>query len=175
MRLKDQPENDEPTWKRLHESLSKIYSGEVKILFPHKLEKKHIDWFMEIERQAFRTDLRYSESEIKDRLKEPGHLLMFVLVDSQLEATLLAYTLPKTFVKTLHLDTIAVKTQRKGVGRLIIEALIEWAKMENVIVISVDTEVEDEKVIHLQRFYESLGFNLVAREESGNLTMKLVL
>ncbi|NHJ13089.1 MAG: N-acetyltransferase [Candidatus Thorarchaeota archaeon] len=175
MYLKDQPEPDEAIWLSLKEKLSEILSDDVNIFFPQELEDYHVDWFMDLERVVFRSALRYSEDEIFERLQTPGHLLMYVVVNSIPEAMLFGYALPSTYVKTFHLDTIAVKQQRKGIGSRMIEALIDWARTENFLVISVDTEVEDEKGIQLQRFYEGLGFSIVAREDSGNLTMKLVL
>ncbi len=176
MYLKDQPDPDELVWTNLKEALSEVFSDEVSIIFPEVVEDIHIEWFTELEHEAFRTALRYSEAEILERLENPGHFLMFVLVKGIPEALVFGYSLPSTsYVKTFHLDTIAVKQQRKGIGTILIEALIEWTRTENFIVISVDTEVEDEKGIQLQRFYEGLGFSIVAREDSGNLTMKLVI
>ena len=162
-------------WKKLTFDISKKLQKGVQIIFPENWNEKFFSWFQEIENNAFREELRYSFSEINDRLKNPNVLLLFILVDQSPEALFLAYSPRDGDYHTYYFDTLAVKHQGQGIGRFIFNCAIEWAKRENFKTIKLDTEEISEKKILLQKFYESFGFRVINKDKNDDLTMMLKL
>lgn len=81
-------------------------------------------------------------------------------------------TLRKHFGQTLEIDVMGIvpRWHRKGVGRALIEAAVEYAKGEGVTMLTVKTlgpSREDENYAATRMFYESVGF--VALEEFKDL------
>jgi len=70
---------------------------------------------------------------------------------------------------------LAVRRRGKGIGHIVIDFLIRWARTKQYQTIILDTELTDEKGIPLQQFYVKHGFKIVARSDTGNVTMKCVL
>lgn len=80
------------------------------------------------------------------------------LVDGEIAGGLTAYTLPMTRTETseVFIYDIAVREdhQRKGIGRLLIAALLEEARAEGIEVLFVPADNED---THALEFYRALG------------------
>lgn len=178
MDLKSNSENFEKygdIWKNLIFDISNKLHKKVQIIFPDDWNETFYLWFQEIENNAFREELRYSYSEITDRLKNLNVLFLFILVDQSPEALFLAYSPRDGDPHTYYFDTLAVKHQGQGIGRFIFNSAIEWAKRENFKTIILDTEEISEKKILLQKFYESFGFRVVNKDQNEDLTMMLTL
>ena len=114
------------------------------------------------------------------RWEEPERLFVFVLKEEHNlsmipEAFWLGYRTETTEEKVFYLDTIAVSTQGKGIGKLILEMIILWAKTHEFQSLLVNTEYENEKGLPLVHFYQRHGFKVIDTEPSGNITLKLSL
>jgi GNAT superfamily N-acetyltransferase len=162
-------------WMRLEANLSELLRRKVKLIFPSKWNKTYHNWYETLEREAFREELRYSPEEILERIDKPDLLVFFVVSEQRPLAVLLSYTMEEEWAKTLYVDTIAVREQGKGIGRAIMNAIIEWGRLKNYRAIVLDTEEQNEKGLPLRKFYEGLGFVLDDSDDHGNLTMMLRL
>jgi len=162
-------------WKNLTRELNKLLNVKIKIIFPQLWNANYYSWFQDIEKGAFREELRYSFNEVERRLHNPETLFFFILINNEPEILILGFLLPDKTKKIFFLDTIAVKHQHKGVGTIILKSLIKWLKKEEYNEIQLDTEEIDEKDVLLKKFYEKFGFELKERDIKGNLNMVLVL
>ncbi len=159
-------------WRGLEANLSKLLQKQVKLVFPSKWDKTCHSWYEALEQEAFREELRYTPEEVFERIDKPDLLLFFAMSGQQPYAVLLSYTMEGEWEKTLYVDTIAVREQGKGIGRAIMNAIIEYGHLKNYRAIVLDTEEQNEKGLPLRRFYEKLGFVLDDLDERGNLTMR---
>lgn len=166
---------DDPLWAELMGKLSPLYDGSLQLIFPDEWNEKYYSWFHEIEREDFRLELRYAYEEIARLLTHPNPLFFFVTRNGEPEILVLGYSLKKEQEKTFYLDTFAVRQKGRRIGQIILGFLIEWARNMEYHAFLLDTEEEDEKGIPLRRFYEKNGFRVVARTQTGNLTMRLSL
>ena len=162
-------------WTRLESNLSKLLHRRVRLIFPSKWDKTYHNWYETLELEGFREELRYTPEEILERIEKPDLLLFFVVTEQRPLAVLLSYTMEGEWEKTLYVDTIAVREQGKGIGRAIMNAIIEWGRLKNYRAVVLDTEEQNEKGLPLRKFYERLGFVLDDSDERGNLTMRLRL
>jgi len=162
-------------WITLIQKLEKKLNALTKLIFPEIWNNEYYMWFHDIEVTAFRESLRYLYEEIEKKLLNPNILFLYILVNNEPEALILGYLLVNEPKKTFFLDTLAVKSQGKGIGSLILKYVIKWLKKENYKLICLDTEEFDEKEIFLRKFYEKFGFVLKERDSKGNLSMELTL
>ena len=102
-------------------------------------------------------------------------LLLFILVGENPEGIILGYPVERDQGLTFYLDTFAVKKRGKGIGRIVLSSIIQWAKQNEFTSIELDTEARNEIGIPLQRFYENMGFIVQRVEDNGNITMSLTL
>ncbi|MFX0012840.1 MAG: GNAT family N-acetyltransferase [Candidatus Hermodarchaeota archaeon] len=160
-------------WKSLEIKLVELFQSNIKIIFPDVWNDKFYNWYHEIEKIAFRENLRYSYEEVKEKLANNDILFFFILSDSNPEAFILGYSCIIDSKKLFFLDTIAVKKRGQGIGTLLIKYLSNWLEKEKYLGIKAYTEEIDEKHIMLQGFYEKLGFALETKEPNGNLVMIL--
>ena len=170
-----QPEKDNPFWRQLLIELAKMFEGALDIIFPKEWNEQYFSWFHIIEEEDFRWELRYSFQEIAKILENPNLVFLFVTMSGEPQILLLGYSIPHEPVKSFYLDTLAVRRRGKGIGHIVMDFLICWARTKQYQTIVLDTELTDEKGIHLQQFYEKHGFKSVSRSETGNITMKCVL
>ncbi|MFW9951501.1 MAG: GNAT family N-acetyltransferase [Candidatus Thorarchaeota archaeon] len=160
-------------WVNLTKRLTNLLKNTIEVIFPHEWNETYYNWYQEIEKLAFRENLRYSFEEVKERLKKKDLFFLFIISDSDPEAFILGYSLLLDSKKIFFLDTIAVKRKNQGIGTILLNYLTEWLKKEKYFGIKVYTEEIDEKKIRLQDFYEKQGFKLEAKEPNGNLSMIL--
>jgi len=166
----------DPIWRQTRRELVPILGPTVKIVFPETWSEQYLTWYREIEQSSFRPELTYSEEEIMERLAEEDVLMMFITIEGVPNGLLLGYTLHGLLAEIFYLDTIAIKQRGRGVGRIIMTALIRWAKKMGYRKIQLDTEFENEVGFHLSSFYERIGFRVVdSDDETGNITMQLSL
>jgi len=170
-----QHEKDNPIWRQLLFKLAEKFEGTLDIIFPEEWNEQYFSWFHIIEEEDFRWELRYSFEEIAKILENPGLVFWFVTVEGEPQIFLLGYLIPHEPVKSFYLDTLAVRRRGKGIGHIVMDFLIRWARTKKYQTIILDTELSDEKGIPLQQFYAKHGFKVVARSETGNVTMKCVL
>lgn len=170
-----QPEKDNPLWRQLLAELAdKKFSGEVGIVFPTELNKQSFSLFHGMEESGFRRELQYSFKELTKHLEKPELVFWFITVDGEPHILLFGYTAPDEATKTFYLDTFAVRRRGEGIGDIVMEFLIRWAKTKQYQTIVLDTEQMDEKGFQLQHFYSGHGFETIEATES-NITMKRTL
>ncbi|MFX1562670.1 MAG: GNAT family N-acetyltransferase [Promethearchaeota archaeon] len=162
-------------WMQLRTELSRVYNGEINIVWPKGCDDQCFHWFQILEEEDFRFELRYTRDEIIQRQSFPDVLFFFVMKDEIPEILVLGYRLTDSEIPTFYLDTLAVRQRGRGIGHIIMEFLIKRARKMNYEAIILDTEEKDEKNIPLQHFYQVHGFETIARTERGDLTMKLDL
>jgi GNAT superfamily N-acetyltransferase len=152
-----------------------FFGSDVQVLIPVSWSKKYETWFKDIESVSFRESLRYSTEELDTRLNEKNALILFIVVNEQPEGVILGYPVQREQKEIFYLDTFAVRTRGKGIGRIVLSSIIQWAKWHGYHAIELDTEAENETRIPLQRFYESLDFVVQCIEDDGNITMSHTL
>jgi GNAT superfamily N-acetyltransferase len=170
-----QPEKDNPIWRQLLFKLAKKFEGTLDIIFPKEWNEQYFSWFHIIEEEDFRWELRYSFEKIAKTLENQDLVFWFVTMEGEPQIFLLGYSIPHETVKSFYLDTLAVRRRGKGIGHIVMDFLIRWARTKQYQTIILDTELTDEKGIPLQQFYAKHGFKIIARSETGNVTMKCVL
>ena len=146
----------------------------LRIVYPGR-SHPYYQWFVEIESGAFRPELRYSQEELEKRLENNNLLFFFLTSGEEREGVVLAYDDPDSSDNTLYLDTIAVKRTRQGLGRVLMDALVRYARIKEYRAIRLDTETVNERGHELVKFYKSLGFSQTDASEDGNITMMLAL
>jgi len=170
-----QTEGDNILWSQLVTELSRHYEGTLKVVFPAELDERTYSWFRAIEDYNFRAELRYSFDEMKPILSKPELLFLFVFKGELPEIVVMGYTNPSEPERVFRLDTFAINKRGKGIGHIVMDFLIKWARAKPYVAITLDTEETDEKGIRLQRFYEKHKFVVIGREPNGDLTMKCSL
>ena len=176
MSLKQNIQNSkkyEAIWNELTKDIALLLKANVKLIFPETWNTDYYNWFQEIEQMAFRGELRYSFKEVEEKVNTEDVIFLFILVDNVPEAFILGNASQIETKRIFFLDTIAVKNQGRGLGKLMLKSLINWVKKEGYQGISLYTEDVDEKLLPLREFYEKIGFILVDRETDGNLSMIL--
>ena len=169
-----QPEKDNPLWRQLLDELADRYEGELEIVFPTEWNKHYFSWFHSIEETGFRRELQYSFEELTKILENPDLIFWFITADGEPQILLLGYSIPNEHAKSYYFDTFAVKRRGEGIGNIVIEFLIHWAKTKQFQAIVLDTELRDEKGIPLQQFYAKHGFETASTSEK-DVIMKRTL
>ncbi len=169
-----QPEKDNPLWQQLLRELAKIFKGEMNIVFPTEWNRHYFSWFHSMEEAGFRRELQYSFEELTKNLEKPELVFWFIIVDSEPQIFLLGYSIPDEQAKSFYLDTFVVRRRGEGIGDVVMEFLIRWAKTKQYQAIVLDTELKDEKGIPLQHFYAKHGFETVSISEN-DVTVKRML
>jgi ribosomal protein S18 acetylase RimI-like enzyme len=162
-------------WEMMRNQLIPFFGDGLHIVISESWSDQYEAWFKEIEVESFRESLRYNTEELKTRLNEEKVLLLFMLVNECPKGVILGYPVKRERGDTFYLDTFAIKTRGKGIGKIVLRFIIQWAKSNGFSVIELDTEAENEVGFPLQRFYEGLGFTVQRVEDDGNITMILNL
>ncbi len=161
-------------WSEAVPKVTALLQKSVKLVFPGDSDP-YYRWFTEIESDAFRAELRYSSTDLEERLLNEDILFLFFLSTDGPEALLLAYSDEDDPKASIYLDTIAVKSRRKGVGSLLLRTFLDYSKMKGYERIHLDTEVLNDHDQQLVAFYHSFGFREIEISEDGNITMELHL
>ena len=162
-------------WEKMRMQLLPFFDGDLHIIMPDSWSDQYEVWFKSIEAKSFRETLRYNSAELESILNKENILVLFILVDDIPEGVILGYPVDRAQGNTFYLDTFAIRTRGKGIGRIVLDSLIHWARLNEFSIIELDTESENEVGIPLQHFYESFGFTVQNIEEDGNITMSLEL
>ena len=170
-----QPEKDNPLWKQLLNELTIIYNEKLTLIFPSEWNQNCFSLFHIMEKYGFRRELQYSYEEILKNLENPDLVFWFITKDDEPQIVVLGYSILENQKKSFYVDTYAVKPRGKGIGKIVIQFLIRWAKTKNYHSISLDTELQDEKGFSLKQFYTKLGFETVSLSDKGDLVMKFEL
>ncbi|TFG16161.1 MAG: GNAT family N-acetyltransferase [Promethearchaeota archaeon] len=157
----------------LVKNLTELLHANVSLIFPKAWNTEYYYWFQEIEKDAFRGELRYSFEEVEEKVNAEGVLFLFILINNVPEAFILGNASQIESREVFFLDTIAVKNRGRGIGKMLLKFLINWVKKEKYMGIFLYTEDIDEKNISLRDFYERFGFVLEKQEVDGNLSMIL--
>ncbi|MFW9964656.1 MAG: GNAT family N-acetyltransferase [Candidatus Sifarchaeia archaeon] len=162
-------------WEKMKDQLVPFLGDDLHIIIPESWSDQNERWFKDIETQSFRESLRYNTEELQTRLEEENVLFLFVILKDRPEGVILGYPVERKEGNTFYLDTFAIRTRGKGIGRIVLSSIIQWAKLNRYDTIELDTEAENEVGIPLQRFYETFGFKVLHIEDDGNITMSLTL
>ncbi len=161
-------------WNDLIPAIDDVLGRPTRIIYPGSKDP-YYQWFLEIESGAFRSELRYSQEELEERLSNDDLLFFFVTSQTGREAVVLAYEDPDNPDSALYLDTIAVKSLGRGLGSILMQNLIEYARKKSYRILRLDTELVNEKGQELVKFYQKLGFKVTDSTEDGNISMALNL
>ena len=162
-------------WETMRMQLVPFFGDELQVVIPDSWSNQYERWFKDIEMQSFRESLRYNTEDLQSRMNKNQVLLLFILVGENPEGIILGYPVERDQGLTFYLDTFAVKKRGKGIGRIVLSSIIQWAKQNEFTSIELDTEARNEIGIPLQRFYENMGFIVQRVEDNGNITMSLTL
>jgi GNAT superfamily N-acetyltransferase len=157
----------------LHE-LSKKFMGELEIVFPTEWNRQSFSLFHGMEESGFRQELQYSFKELMKSLENPELVFWLITEDGAPQILLFGYAIPDGQTKSFYLDTFAVRRRGEGIGDIVMEFLIRWAKTKQYRAIVLDTELKDEKGFPLQHFYAEHGFKTVSRSKN-DVKMKRIL
>lgn len=166
-----QPEKDNPFWQKLLDKLASMYQGKLELVFPSEWNNDCFSLFHSMEQSGFRRELHYSFEELLKNLENPELVFWFIIEDNEAQIVVLGYSMLDD-QKSFYLDTFAVKPRGKGIGNVVMQFLVQWAKTKHYHSIVLDTEQKDEKGIPLQQFYSKLGFETVSISEKGDVIMK---
>ena len=169
-----QPEKANPLWQQLLRELANKFNGELDIAFPTEWNRHSFSLFHGMEESGFRRELRYSFKELTKNLEKPELVFWFITADGEPQILLFGYAIPEGQAKSFYLDTFAVRRRGEGIGDIVMEFLIRWAKTKQYQAIVLDTELRDEKGFPLQHFYAEHGFETVSTSEN-DVTMKRML
>jgi GNAT superfamily N-acetyltransferase len=118
--------------------------------------------------------LQYSFKELTKSLENPELVFWLITEDRAPQILLFGYAIPDGQAKSFYLDTFAVRRRGEGIGDVVMEFLIRWAKTKQYRTIVLDTELEDEKGFPLQHFYAEHGFKTVSSSKN-DVKMKRIL
>lgn len=127
-----------------------------------------------MEESGFRRELQYSFKELTKSLENPELVFWLITADDKPQILLFGYAIPDEKAKTFYLDTFAVRHRGEGIGDIVMEFLIRWAKTKQYQTIVLDTELRDEKGFPLQHFYAEHGFE-TASSSQNDVKMKRTL
>lgn len=121
--------------------------------------------------EVFREVFDWEESEFPDSsylanlLGNPQFLVPVAMVENQIIGGLTAYLLPsyQTKKSSLFIYDLGVATnfQRQGIGKSLIDKLLDYAKNHQIQDVFVDTELEDNE--DALAFYQKTGFDSQAK------------
>ena len=166
-----QKEKDNPIWRQLLHELASMYEGKLELVFPSEWNSECFSLFHSMEKSGFRRELHYSFEELLKNLESPELVFWFITEDNEPKIVVLGYSVLDDS-KSFYLDTFAVKPRGKGIGNVVMQFLVQWAKTKQYNSIVLDTEQKDEKGIPLQQFYTKLGFEIVSVTKKGDLIMR---
>ena len=169
-----QPEKDNLFWRQLLQELAKKFTGELEIVFPTEWNRHSFSLFHGMEESGFRRELQYSFKELAKSLENPELVFWLITEDGAPQILLFGYAVPDGQVKSFYLDTFAVRRRGEGIGDIVMEFLIRWAKTKQYRTIVLDTELKDEKGFPLQHFYAEHGFKTVSSSKN-DVKMKRML
>lgn len=175
MKLTDRPTHSYLSiWSEMIPLVDHLLDDDTHIVYPGKSDP-YYQWFVELEAGAFRAELRYSAEELEERLLNDDLLFLFLVSQKGREAVILAYQDPDNPRSSFYLDTIAVRTTGRGLGKILMRTLMQYARAKSYQRLRLDTETVNEKGQELVRFYKKLGFETADTTEDGNISMELHL
>ncbi|MFW9981299.1 MAG: GNAT family N-acetyltransferase [Candidatus Thorarchaeota archaeon] len=169
------PSTLEAVWERMRNQLLPFYGDGLSIEISDSWSSQYDTWFKELEAHSFRESLRYDSDELLAILNEEDALFLFIVVNESPEGVILGYPIKRIQGTTFYLDTFAIKIRGKGIGRIVLRSLIEWANENEFKAIEIDTEDMNEIGVPLRKFYEDFGFVVQSIEDDGNISMRLAL
>lgn len=154
--------------------LDQYFDNQVKVIVDNKPSTRYYRWFANIESQAFREELRYSQVEFEEVFNHANTVLIFVLSQDQPQAVMLGHDCDEQ-EKCFYLNVIAVLPRGRGIGTFLITWLILTLSKLKYRWLCVDTEEKNEEGQLLKSYYENLGFETIRVDPDGNISLKLDL
>lgn len=121
--------------------------------------------------EVFREVFDWEESEFSDSsylanlMGNPQFLVLVAMVEDKIVRGLTAYLLPgyQTKKSSIFIYDLGVATsfQRQGIGKSLIDKLLDYAKNHQIQDVFVDTELEDNE--DALAFYQKTGFDSQAK------------
>lgn len=117
-----------------------------------KMTEKHLDAVMEIEREAFAVPWSRESFEMEIKRNKCAYYIVALLDDK-----VVGYGGMWLVIDEGHITNIAVHRdyRGRGIGKKIIEGLINEAKNRNLVAMTLEVRVSNKVAIHL---YEKYGF-----------------
>jgi len=169
------PATPQGVWDKMRDQLVPLLGAALHIEITDTWSSHYEDWFKELEVQSFRESLRYNSEELQAILREENVLFLFIVSNEIPEGVILGYPVKSESDAVFYFDTFAIRRRGKGIGRIVLRSIIEWAEMSGFKAIDLDTEAMNEIGIPLQKFYEDFGFVVQRIDDDGNIKMRLVL
>jgi ribosomal-protein-alanine N-acetyltransferase len=119
------------------------------------MTEEHLDEAYEIERESF--SVPWSKQAFRDDLKKNAHSMNFVAVDER--GVIAGYAMMWHVVNEGHINNIAVaeRYRRMGVGTLLMEKLVETARLNEMIGLTLEVRVGNREAMGL---YHKYGFKV---------------
>jgi ribosomal protein S18 acetylase RimI-like enzyme len=99
-----------------------------------------------------------SETHLEKVLQKEGFIIMVAITNEEVVGGLTAYTLPRYYAEApiLYIYDLGVlpSFQRKGIGKLLMKAILKEAKANGIEEVYVEADLEDD---HAIEFYRSTG------------------
>jgi len=124
----------------------------------------------EIERTAFRPELRYTSEELLKRAKEKSFLLLIVYASNDPVGFAMGYEDPQE-PASFYLDTLATVERRVGIGKVLLWLTSICCFTQGFHHITIRTEERDERGSP-KTFYEKMEFYTIPCEPSEGIAMK---
>jgi [ribosomal protein S18]-alanine N-acetyltransferase len=127
------------------------------------VERADLDALFALDRQCFRPGIAYSKSELRYYLSHPCSFSFLAEDESH---TILGFAIAESRLKdgmrAGHIITIDVApaARRLGLGRLLMDALLERLRSTGTVIVRLEVAVDNEAA---QAFYRKLGFSETGR------------
>ena len=157
----------------LQERLNEILEIQIFVEFQDQITEDNFKEFSLIESFSFPEELRYSKKELIEKFSNNLPVFVFIRDETKILASILGYEYEKDS-SLFFLDTIIVTSQKKGIGRILLDSLEKWLKYRNLKGIILYTEEFNYKGENLIKFYLKNGFQKISELE-GNITMQRLI
>lgn len=158
-------------WNKISIDINTKFNLNTRIVIPDALTHEILTWFHEVENIAFREELRYSDTEVRELWHKDNKLFIFLVDETGPLAVHIGYDLESNS-ETYYIDTLATKVEGKGIGSIMMKYIKEYAQEKGYTNLQLNTEEINERGGTLQRFYEKHGFQIVYTYPDGNIIMK---
>lgn len=147
---------------------------DLKIVFPQKITDSVFKRLHEMEILLFRSELRYNKSEIIEKSNK-SHFILFFLASLNEDIALVMGYKSDLDPKFFFLDILAVKIQRKGIGKILLDSLWEMIIRIGFEGIILYTEKFNEKNERIIDFYLKNGFEILKTEKDNIIMQRRII
>jgi len=128
------------------------------------VERSDLDALFVLDRQCFRTGIAYSRADLRYYLNRPRSAS--ILAEYDTTKAILGFIIAESYLeggrRVGHIITIDVapSQRRKGLGRKLMEAMLDRFSAADVVILRLEVAVDN---LEAQAFYRGLGFSQTGR------------